>query len=70
MLAGAADIALSPLADVNAMLVADKVQNRKDFIAHHRATHPRSAELDCYFALWLERLGVTEARYAELVAVC
>jgi hypothetical protein len=70
VLASAADIALSPLADVNAMLVADKVQNRKDFIAHHRGTHPHSAELDRYFALWLERLGVTEARYTELVAVC
>jgi hypothetical protein len=69
-IASAADIPLSPLADVNAMLVADKVQNRKDFIAHHRATHPRANELDRYFALWLERLGVSETRYAELVAAC
>ena len=67
-LASAGDIPLSPLADVNTMLIADKVQNRKDFIAHHRETHPRAAELDRYFALWLERLGVTEARYAALIA--
>ena len=54
----AADIALSPLAEVNAMLRADKIQNYRDFVAHHAATHPRAAELDRYFRLWLERLGV------------
>jgi hypothetical protein len=53
----AADIALSPLPEVNAMLLADKRQNYKDFLAHHAATHPRAAELDRYFRLWLERLG-------------
>jgi hypothetical protein len=66
---GADDIPLSPLAEVNAMLVADKVQNRKDFERHHLGTHARSAELDRYFRLWLERLGVSDARYAELVAL-
>lgn len=65
----AADIPLSPLPEVNAMLVADKVQNRKDFIAHHRGTHPRSDALDRYFERWLERLGVSEERYAELCQV-
>lgn len=68
-IACAADIPLSPLPDVNAMLVADKVQNRKDFIAHHRGRHARSDELDRYFALWLERLDITEERYAELAAI-
>jgi hypothetical protein len=62
----AADIPLSPLPEVNAMLVADKVQNRADFLQYHRATHPRATELDRYFVLWLERLGIDEARYAEL----
>lgn len=61
-------IALSPVAEVNTMLVADKVQNRVDFLRYHRATHPRSAALDRYFRLWLERLGVDEARYIELAA--
>ena len=65
---GAHDIPLSPLPDVNLMLVADKVHNRRDFEAHHRATHARSAELERYFRLWLERLGIDEARYRELVA--
>lgn len=62
----AADIPLSPLGEVNDMLIADKVQNRADFEAHHEGTHPRSTELARYFRLWLERLGVDEARYAEL----
>lgn len=64
----AADIALSEVRDVNDMLIADKVQNRKDFLRHHLDRHPRSAELDRYFRLWLERLGIDDARYAELVA--
>lgn len=67
-LAAAADIALSPLAEVNHMLIADKVQNRADFERHHAASHPRAARLARYFALWLERLGVSEARYAALRA--
>ena len=67
-LASPTDIELSPLAEVNTMLIADKVQNRHDFLLHHRATHPRADALDRYFLLWLARLGVDDARYAELVA--
>jgi hypothetical protein len=63
------EIPLSPLAEVNEMLVADKVQNRYDFVLHHAATHPRASELARYFTLWLERLSIDEARYAELVAI-
>jgi len=49
------------------MLVADKVQNRKDFLAYHKGTHARSDELDYYFKLWLRRLDISEERYQELV---
>lgn len=52
------DITLSPLAEVNEMLVADKIQNYKDFIIYHKGTHPRSLELEMYFTNWLMKLKV------------
>jgi hypothetical protein len=70
-IAGPLDIPLSPLAEVTEMLVADKLQNWKDFVLYHRDTHPRRAELDRYFALWHERLGVTaeRARWFEALQI-
>ena len=62
------EIELSPLRAVNAMLIADKVQNRKDFRRYHR-DHPRAARLEAYFGAWLSALGVSEERYAELARV-
>ncbi|MEZ4452371.1 MAG: hypothetical protein R3B09_23085 [Nannocystaceae bacterium] len=47
----------SPLADVDAMLIADKIQNRKDFLLHHQA-HPRAERLAIYFTQWLRALEV------------
>jgi hypothetical protein len=70
VIASIEEIVLSPLHEVNCMLIADKVQNRKDFLAYHYDTHPRSKELDQYFKNWLERLGVSEAEYSILVAAC
>ena len=50
------NIRLSPLAEVNDMLIADKVQNSKDFYLYHYDTHGRAEELDQYFRVWLEVL--------------
>ena len=63
------EIRLSPLQDVNDMLIADKVQNHKDFVLYHKQTHPRSAQLEQYFHHWLTRLGVSPAQYQALVAL-
>lgn len=59
-------IKLGPDQRISDMLVADKVQNRKDFEEYHLDTHPRSAELQLYFKLWLDRLGISEERYDRL----
>ena len=50
------------------MLLADKIQNRKDFERYHKGTHQRSAELEQYFKNWLTRLGVSQEFYAEMAA--
>lgn len=59
-------IRLSPLYEVNDMLVADKVQNYKDFIIYHRGTHPCTYELDVYFNDWLDVLDITEESFQNL----
>jgi len=57
---------LSPILEVNEMLIADKVQNRKDFIAYHYGTHERSDALARYFNKWLNALGVNPDAYISL----
>lgn len=54
------------LPEVRAMLIADKVQNYKDFLAHHWRKHARSDELDLYFRTWLEHLGIGEETFHRL----
>lgn len=60
-------IKLSPLKEVNDMLIADKVQNYKDFVTYHQKTHERTSELDDYFNIWLNTLGVSDKQYGELI---
>lgn len=38
------------------MLIADKLQNRKDFMIYHYDSHDRSEQLYQYFNLWLSYL--------------
>lgn len=54
------EITLSPLKEVNDMLVADKVQNYSDFRKFHYGTHSRFAELEQYFINWLSKLTAYE----------
>lgn len=60
---------LSPLYEVNDMLVADKVQNKKDFEMYHKGTHERSDELSIYFTRWLEELNVSSETYDSLCKI-
>lgn len=41
---------------VRQMLIADKIQNKKDFLIYHLDTHARSEQLNKYFNNWLEYL--------------
>lgn len=61
------EIKLSPLQAVNEMLIADKIQNKKDFELYHKGKHARSAALSAYFDNWLERLGISHALYSEII---
>lgn len=54
------DIVLSPIPEVNDMLIADKIQNYKDFLIYHQGNHPRSRELTHYFCNWLKKLNVID----------
>lgn len=66
-IASPSEIALSPLAEVNDMLRADKVQNHFDFVAFHRATHPRAEEYFArYFQNWFTRLELDGPRLDDL----
>lgn len=59
-------IRLSPLLEVNEMLIADKVQNYKDFTKYHYGTHPRSEKLNDYFRKWLDALDINFTMYKRL----
>lgn len=49
------------LPEVRHMLIADKIQNNKDFMLHHYGTHERSEQLKEYFEDWFYILGVSPA---------
>lgn len=55
--------------DVRDMLIADKVQNYKDFLVYHHGTHPRTLELQNYFQRWFRLLDITEKEYLALALV-
>lgn len=48
----------SPLPEVNQMLIADKIQNYKDFMKYHHDKHEKSKELFKYFHNWFKLLNI------------
>ena len=53
---------IGPLSqDLIHMLVADKIQNEKDFERYHKGKHPHSEQLARYFCIWLDYLELCEA---------
>ncbi len=63
------EIRRSPLAEVDAMLIADKIQNAKDFGLYHRRSHPRAAWLARYFDAWLAALEVSPEQARRLTSL-
>ena len=57
---------MSPLFEVNDMLIADKIQNKKDFMIYHFGKHERSEELHAYFDKWLDVLTIDNSGYQKL----
>lgn len=47
------------LPEVRHMLIADKIQNNKDFMLHHYGTHERSEQMKEYFEDWFTILDVS-----------
>lgn len=58
------DIKLSPLDSVNQMLIADKIQNFKDFDKYNRTIN-NAVRLDSYFMNWFERLNIDESMFKK-----
>ena len=48
------------MSEVKEMLIADKIQNYKDFLQFHALSHPRRRELFVYFNNWIEYLNCQE----------
>lgn len=55
--------------EVRDMLIADKVQNYKDFITYHSTTHPRRRELYNYFHNWFEILNLSPEEVQKLINI-
>lgn len=52
------ELVLSPIEEVNQMLIADKIQNYRDFIKYKPEC---KYNMDTYFKLWLTALSTTDS---------
>lgn len=63
------DLPSLPLQQIRFMLIADKVQNYKDFMIHHHGTHDRSKQLYLYFQTWFQHLQLLASDVHELLDI-
>lgn len=61
------EISLSDNKDVNDALIADKVQNYKDFMLYHYGSHKDSDRLFDYFHNWFDRLAISNKLLLDLL---
>lgn len=61
------EIRLSDNPDVNNALIADKVQNYKDFMLYHYGSHKDSDRLFDYFHNWFDRLAISDKLLLDLL---
>ena len=61
-------VSVGPSSLVNMMLVADKIQNCKDF-SRNKGLYPNAPQLEIYFDNWLNALGISERLKAYLIEV-
>lgn len=61
------DIELSGNDAVNYALIADKVQNYKDFMLYHYGKHDNSDRLFDYFHNWFDKLGISNKLLIDLL---
>lgn len=61
------NLKMSIFGHVKQMLIADKIQNRKDFEIYHKNTHPRTKELTEYFNQWMKILDISEEKYQSIL---
>ena len=54
------------LEETKLMLIADKVQNYKDFLLYHYGIHERSNQLNQYFINWLSYLGIDNSELINI----
>lgn len=53
--------------EVRLMLLADKVQNYKDFCQYHKGIHPKTALLEEYFHNWFDLLQIDYEEFLPLL---
>lgn len=53
--------------DIKKMLIADKIQNYKDFMKYHYNKHERSEELKKYFENWFKLLNINESFVSNMI---